>query len=234
MGSDLGGSLDGMLAEKVVLGAEGVVKIPPSLSYEEAATLPCAAVTAWNALMENPAPLKPGATVLTLGSGGVSIFAFQFAKASGLRVIGTTRTEQKVERLKALGYDHVLNTSQHAEWQEEVKRLTDGEGADQVIEVGGSTLPKSLQAVRFGGTVSLIGGLGGWGEPVTLSMMMGARARLQPIYVGSVAMFEAMNRAIESLRIKPVIDEVFSFENAREALAKLESGSHLGKIVIRF
>jgi len=232
-GSDLGGTLDGMLAEKVVLNAGGVVRIPSSLTHEEAATLPCAGLTAWHALFEETAPLKPGATVLTLGTGGVSIFAFQFAKTAGLQVVGTSSTESKLERMRKLGFDHVINYKTTPEWQKEVREFTEGRGADHVVEVAGATLERSLQAVRYGGAVDLIGGVAGWTAQVPLTSLMMSGARVRTIAVGSVAMFNAMNRAIEVHHIKPVIDEVFSFDRARDALAKLESGTHFGKIVIR-
>jgi len=232
-GSDLGGSLDGMLAEKVVLQADGVVPIPSSLSHEEAATLPCAALTAWHALFEGTAPLPPGSTLLTLGTGGVSIFAFQFAKAAGLKVIGTSSTDRKLERMRKLGFDHVINYRSSSEWQDEVRKLTGGRGVDHVVEVGGATIERSLKAVAYGGKVSLIGGVAGWLEKVAYTSLLMSAARVRTIAVGSVAMFKAMNRAIEANRIKPVIDEVFPFDKAPEALAKLESGTHFGKIVIR-
>ncbi len=231
--SALGGPLDGMLAEKIVLRSEGVVKVPTHLTHEEAATLPCAALTAWHALFEETAPLKPGGTVLTLGTGGVSVFAFQLAKLAGLRVIGTTSTDAKAERMRQLGWDHAINYKTTPEWQVEVKKVTDGRGVDHVVEVAGATLGRSLQCVRYGGAVDLIGGVAGWTEKVPLTSIMMSGARLRTIAVGSVAMFNTMNRALEAHQIKPVIDEVFPFDRANEALAKLESGAHFGKIVIR-
>ena len=231
-GSDLGGNVDGMLAEKVVLKAEGVVTIPSNLSHEEAATLPCAALTAWHALFEDTAPLPPGSTVLTLGTGGVSIFAFQFAKAAGMKVIGTSSTDAKLERMRKLGFDHVINYRTTPEWQDEVRKLTSGRGVDQVVEVAG-TLERSLKAVAYGGAVSLIGGVASWTEKVPYFSLLMSGARVRPIAVGSVAMFKNMNRAIEVQQIKPVIDEIFPFDRAPEALAKLESGKHFGKIVVR-
>jgi len=232
-GSDLGGTLDGMLAEKVVLNTAGVVRVPANLSYEEAATLPCAGLTAWHALFEDTAPLKPGSTVLTLGTGGVSIFAFQFAKEAGLKVIGTSSTDAKLDRMRKLGFDHVVNYKANSEWQNEVKQLTGGRGVNHVVEVAGATLEKSLQAVEYAGLVTLIGGVAGWTEKIPLTAFLMSGARIKTIAVGSVAMFNAMNRAIEAHHIKPVIDEVFPFDRASEALAKLESGTHFGKIVIR-
>ena len=232
-GSDLGGSLDGMLAEKVVLSATGVVSIPSNLSYEEAATLPCAALTAWHALFEETARLLPGSTVLTLGTGGVSIFAFQFAKAAGLKVIGTTSTDAKLDRMRKLGFDHAINYRTTPEWQDEVRNLTGGRGVDHIVEVGGATLERSLKAVAHAGAVSLIGGVAGWTEKVAYRSLLRSAARIRTVNVGSVGMFKDMNRAIEAHRIRPVIDEIFPFDRAPEALSKLESGTHFGKIVIR-
>ena len=232
-GSDLGGTVDGMLAEKVVLKAEGVVHIPSNLTHEEAATLCCAGVTAWNALFEETQPLTPGATILTLGTGGVSIFAFQFAKAAGFEVIGTSSTEAKLERMRKLGFDHVINYRSTPEWQDEVRKLTGGRGVDHVIEVAGGTLEKSLKAVAFGGAVSLIGGVASWTERIPYTSLLMSGAKIRTIAVGSVEMFKAMNKAIEAHQIKPLIDEVFPFDRAPEALAKLRSGAHFGKIVIR-
>lgn len=231
----LGGAIDGMLAEKVVLHSSGVVKIPDHLSYEEAATLPCAGVTAWNALMESSGPLKPGSTILALGTGGVSIFAMQFAKIAGLQVIATSSSDAKLNRLRSLGIAaHGINYKNTTDWQNEVINFTRGEGVDQVIEVGGAgTLPRSLESVKTAGIVSLIGVLSGTEQQINPWIILKKSIRLQGVFVGSMAMFLAMNRAIEAHRMKPVIDEVFPFEQANEALAKLESGSHFGKIVIR-
>ncbi len=231
----LGGAIDGMLGEKIVLHSSGVVKIPEHLSYEEAATLPCAGVTAWNALMESSGLLIPGATVLTLGTGGVSIFAMQFAKLAGLQVIATSSSDTKLNRLQSLGLAaHCINYKNTTDWQNEVISLTRGEGVDQVIEVGGAgTLPRSLESVKTAGIVSLIGVLTGIEQQINPWVIMRKSIRLQGVFVGSIAMFSAMNRAIEIHNMKPVIDEVFPFEQANEALAKLESGSHFGKIVIR-
>ncbi|MBV8903174.1 MAG: NAD(P)-dependent alcohol dehydrogenase [Acidobacteriia bacterium] len=226
-------NLDGMLAEKVAFPASALVRIPDYLSFEEAATLPCAAVTAWNALFETSPPLPPGSTVLTLGTGGVSIFAFQFSKAAGLRVIGTSGSDSKLERMRSLGFLHGINYHSNPEWQDEVQQLTNGGGVDHAIEVAGGTLPRTLRATRMGGIVSFIGGLTGFSEQVSLEALLGAGTRLQPIVVGSVAMFENMSRAMEAHQIRPIVDEIFPFDHANEALARLESGTHFGKIVIR-
>jgi NADPH:quinone reductase-like Zn-dependent oxidoreductase len=230
----LGGATDGMLAQQVVLNESAIVRVPSHLSYEEAATLPCAGVTAWNALMETGPRLQPGLTVLIMGTGGVSIFALQFARAAGLQVIATSSSEQKLQRLRSMGVEKTINYKTRPEWQEAVRELTDGLGAHHIVEVGGGgTLARSLQAVGHAGTVSLIGVLTGVKTEVNPLPILNKTIRLQGIYVGSVQMFENMNRTIERLRIRPVIDEVFPFDQARQALAKLESGSHFGKIVIQ-
>lgn len=227
----LGGDLDGMLAEEVVLDADGVVRIPAALSFEEAATLPCAAVTAWEALL-GPRPLVAGQTVLTLGTGGVSIFAIQFAKAAGAKVIATSSSEEKLARLKSFGVDQVVNYKTTPEWGKRVLELTGGRGVDHVVEVGGGgTMDQSLTAVTRGGQIHLIGVLT-QGQINPLRLLTRA-ITLRGVYVGSRDMFEAMNRAIDANGIKPVIDRVFTFEEAQQAYQHLKSGSHFGKIVIR-
>ena len=229
--SALGGDLDGMLAEEVVLDADGVVKIPDSLSFEEAATLPCAAVTAWEALFGNR-PLIAGETVLTLGTGGVSVFAIQFAKAAGAHVISTSSSDAKIAKIKALGAADGVNYKATPDWGKAVQKLTGGRGVDHVIEVGGGgTMDQSLTAVARGGQVHLIGVLT-QGQINPLRLLTRA-ITLRGVYVGSRDMFEAMNRAIVANSIKPVIDRVFEFEKAQDAYRYLESGSHFGKIVIR-
>lgn len=232
--TSLGGAgADGMLAERVALPAAALVPIPTHLSFEEAATLPCAAVTAWYALFEGAA-LRPGETVLLLGTGGVSVFALQFAKLAGARVIMTSSSAAKLERVQALGADEVIDYRAVPEWQERVLALTGGRGVDLAVEVGGpGTLNRTLQAVRYGGQISLIGVLTGLGDRVDTVAILHKNIRIQGTYVGSVAMFERMNAAIAQARLRPVIDRVFPFEQAREAYAHLDSGSHLGKVVIR-
>jgi len=228
----MGGAIDGMLAESVVLNQDGLVRIPDHLSFEEGATLPCAAVTAWDALVAQ-AQIRAGDTVLTLGTGGVSIFALQFAVASGARVITTSSSDEKLARTKSMGAWQGINYKTTPDWEERVRKLT-GEGVDHVVEVGGAgTLMKSLRAVRTGGTISVIGVLTGGGSEVSPVPILMKSVRLQGIYVGSRDMFEAMNRAIVAHGIKPVVDRVFAFEEAREAMHYMESGSHFGKIVIR-
>jgi NADPH:quinone reductase-like Zn-dependent oxidoreductase len=232
MESALGGAVDGMLAEKVVLKATGVVKIPSHLSYEEAAALPCAGVTAWNALMESSGPLKPGASVLTLGTGGVSLFAIQFAHAAGLQIISTSSSDDKLEHIKKLGVNYGINYKTIPEWQEEVKKFTKSVGVDQVIEVGGDTIVRSFESLKLGGTISVIGFRAGMHESFNPLSILSKSARLQGIFVGSVAMFNAMNRAIEMHQIKPIIAEVFDFAHALDALETFAKGQHFGKIII--
>jgi NADPH:quinone reductase-like Zn-dependent oxidoreductase len=229
----LGGSIDGMLAEQVLLSEEGVVKIPDYLSYEEAATLPCAAVTAWNSLVEQ-GNLRAGETVLLLGTGGVSIFGLQFAKLQGARVIITSSSDEKLERAKILGADETINYKTTPDWEKEVWKRTDKQGVDQVIEVGGAgTLEKSLRSVRTGGMVGLIGILTGFEARINPIYVMQKSIRLQGVYVGSRTMFENMNRALVQSKIRPIIDRVFSFTEAADAYQYMKSGSHFGKIVIK-
>lgn len=228
----LGGSVDGVLAEQIVLPASGAVKIPDHLSFEEAATLPCAGVTAWYALFVGGHVL-PGETVLLLGTGGVSMFSLQFARMAGARVIMTSSSDEKLERAKALGADHAINYREHAEWQKKVLDLTEGKGVDHAVEVGGpDTLNKTLEAVRVGGSISLMGVLTGFTANLTTVQILHKNIRIQGTYVGSVSMFEAMNRALTQNRMKPVIDRVFPFHAAVDALEYLKSGSHFGKVVI--
>ncbi len=230
----LGGPLDGMLAEHVVLHEDGAVAIPKSLSFEEAATLPCAGVTAWNALMVSGAPVKPGDTVLCLGTGGVSIFAVQFAKAAGARGLITSSSDDKIKRARELGASEGINYKRYPEWEKQVLEMTNGRGVDHVVEVGGvGTLARSFQAVGYGGKVALIGVLAGpTGDANPLGLMF-KRASLHGIFVGSRKMFEEMNEAIEFNRIKPVVDKVFPFEKAVEAWRCFASGDFVGKVVIR-
>ena len=228
----LGGSVDGVLAEQVALPATGVVKIPGHLSYEEAATLPCAGVTAWYAQFIG-GRLVPGDTVLLLGTGGVSIFALQFAKMAGARVIITSSNDEKLERAKLFGADHTINYRNHPEWQEVVLDLTDSKGVDHAVEVGGpDTLNKTLEAVRVGGSISLMGVLTGFTASISTALILQKNIKIQGTYVGSVSMFEAMNRAITQNKMKPVVDRVFPFQEAVDALKYLKSGHHFGKVVI--
>jgi NADPH:quinone reductase-like Zn-dependent oxidoreductase len=229
----LGGVIDGMLAELVVLSAEGVVKVPAHLTDEEGACLPCAGVTAWNALVRE-GRLKAGDTVLCLGTGGVSLLALQFAKLHGARVILTSSSDQKLEVARKLGADELINYRARPDWEKAVLELTAGRGADVVVEVGGSgTFDKSLAAVRFGGTVALIGVLTGTGGAVNTAAILRRHVRVQGIYVGSREMFEEMNRAIAQHGLRPYIGRTFGFEDARAAYDYLSSGQHTGKVVIQ-
>jgi NADPH:quinone reductase-like Zn-dependent oxidoreductase len=232
LGSDLGGPQQGMLADYVVLSETGLVAIPEHLSFAEAATLPCAALTAWNALFEI-ANLGTGQTVLTLGTGGVSVFAAQFAAAAGARVIATSSSDAKLDQLRRMGVTDTINYRTKPDWDAEVLRLTNSQGVDAVIEVGGAgTLPRSLNAVRPGGTVALIGVLSGAGSMIDPLPLIGKAIRLQGTYVGSLAMFQAMNAFLAKHRITPVIDRSFAFADAPDAYAYQASAAHFGKIVI--
>jgi NADPH:quinone reductase-like Zn-dependent oxidoreductase len=231
-GSAMGGAINGMLAERVCLNAEGLTRFPEHLSFEEAATLPCAAVTAWNALFRSGG-LRPGESVLVQGTGGVSIFALQFAKMAGARVIATSSSDAKLERLKLMGADHLINYKATPEWDKAVRELTGGVGADHIVEVGGAgTLPHSIRAIRRGGHIALIGVLTGGGEIDPRPILMKA-IRLQGIYVGSREMFEEMDRAIVQSGLRPVIDRVFGFEEIAAAMKHMESGAHFGKVCVR-
>lgn len=228
----LGGAVDGVLAEYVVLDEDGLVRLPDHLSYEEGATLPCAAVTAWNALY-GLKPLRAGETVLTLGTGGVSIFAIQFARAAGARVIATSSSDAKLERAFACGAHEGINYRSHPDWEREVRRLTGGVGVDHVVEVGGTgTLPRSIASTCPGGHIGLIGLLAE-GAAIDPLAILGASCTVRGVMVGSREMFEAMNRAIALHAIRPVIDRVFPFDEAGAALAYLAEGAHVGKVVIR-
>jgi NADPH:quinone reductase-like Zn-dependent oxidoreductase len=230
--SALGGSIDGVMTEKIRLKADGLIHYPGHLSFEEAAALPCAAVTAWHALFRSGG-LKPGETVLLQGTGGVSIFALQFAKMAGARVIATSSSDAKMQRLQTMGADAVINYKTTPDWDKPVRQLTGGVGVDHVVEVGGAgTLPLTSKSVRRGGHIALIGVLAGRGE-FDPRLMMLKQARLQGIYVGSREMFEEMNRAIALSCLRPVIDRIFEFEELPDALNYLANGSHFGKVGIR-
>ena len=229
--SALGAHRPGIAAEYVVLDADGVVLVPGHLTDEEAATLPCAAVTAWQALVTS-GNLTAGDSVLVLGTGGVSIFALQFARMLGARVIATSSSDDKLERVRALGASELINYKTTPAWGKRVRDLTGGRGVDHIVEVGGAgTLAQSLEAIRSSGRVSLIGVLtGGEANPIPILMKS---VTLQGIFVGSREMFEAMNRAIALNALKPIVDRVFPFAELPQALRHMESGAHFGKIVIR-
>lgn len=231
--SAMGGAVDGMLSEQVVLEEHGLVHIPDHLSYEEAATLPCAAVTAWNALVDKGG-LKAGDTVLALGTGGVSIFALQFANLFGAQAIVTSSSDEKLERARELGASDTINYEKTPEWHKEVLKVTEGRGVDHVVEVGGpDTLEKSIDAARMGGNVAMIGVLTGVKGEFTTGKILRKTLRIQGIYVGSREMFEKMNRAVALHEMRPVVDRTFPFEEAREALRHMESAAHFGNIVVQ-
>lgn len=228
-----GAQWQGVLRELGAFNEEGLVAIPEHLSYEEAATLPCAALTAWNALVRS-GNLRAGESVLTLGTGGVSLFAVQFAKLFGVRVVSTSGSGDKIEKLKALGVTDTVNYRDREDWDIAVSEIVGKPGIDHVVEVGGAgTLARSINAVRIGGHIALIGALTGAAGFSPTSVFMKA-IRLQGIFTGSRALFEQMNSAITVNKLKPVIDRVFPFDEAREALRYMESGSHFGKIVISY
>lgn len=228
----LGAASDGVLAEQVVFDQQALVQIPEGLSFEEASTLPCTGVTAWNALMVS-GRLRAGETVLLLGTGGVSIFALQLARLAGALVIITSSSEEKLARARALGADVGIDYKATPDWEVKVRELTAGRGVDHVIEVGGAeTLPKSVRAARYGGHIALIGNLTGRGGVDIVPIFMKS-LRVDGVFVGSRAMFEDLNRAVSCARLHPVIDRVFPFQETPDALRYMESGAHFGKIVIR-
>ena len=230
--SVLAGGLDGVLADGVVLHEDGLVHVPEHLSHEEASTLPCAAVTAWHALVTK-GRTRPGDMILVQGTGGVSIFALQFALMAGARVIATSSSDAKLARVHGLGAWETINYVTTPDWAERALELTGDTGVDHVIEVGGlGTMEQSFKAARPGGRVSLIGVLTGFETKVNPHPAMVKGLCLQAIIVGSRAMFEDMNRAIAASGLKPVIDRVFPFDEAPEALRHLQAAGHVGKVVI--
>jgi NADPH:quinone reductase-like Zn-dependent oxidoreductase len=227
----LGGDIDGMLAEFVMLKEAGLVRFPESLSFEEAATLPCAALTAWNALKAGNATDR--STVLIQGTGGVSIFALQFAKLRGARVIGISSSEAKLQRACSLGLDKGLDYGETPEWDRWVLEQTNGEGVDLVIEVGGvGTLPRSLRAVKMGSAIAQIGVLTGPEEAIPIPMILHKQVHIRGIYVGSRENFEQMNETISAAKLKPVF-ESHPWTEAREVFREMESATHFGKLVLR-
>ncbi len=228
----LGNPVDGVLAEYAVLDQSDAVALPGSLSFEEGATLTCAGVTAWNAVVRISC-IKPGQTVLVLGSGGVSIFAAQIAKTAGARVIMTSSSDEKLERARKLGVDTGINYTRMPAWEDEVLKATSGRGVDCVVEVGGpGTLARSMKAVGYGGHIALIGFLAGFQGDTNPGALMGKGASLHGVFVGSRSMLEELARAVEANRIKPVIDRVFDFEAVHAAFDYQKRGA-FGKVVIR-
>jgi NADPH:quinone reductase-like Zn-dependent oxidoreductase len=230
----LGSPFDGVLTEQIVVYEDGVVPLPRGYSFEEGACLPCAGVTAWHALMLTGRPIRPGDTVLVLGSGGVSVFALQFARAAGAQVIATSSSDEKLERLTSLGATGLINYRRTPEWDKEVLRLTAGRGVDCVIEVGGvSTMPLSFNSLARGGKVCLIGVLGGPEGAVSPYILMAKAGSLHGLFVGDRDMFLQMNRAIEASGIRPVIDKVFPFADTITAFQTHAAGDFVGKVVIQ-
>jgi len=224
----------GMAAEQVVLPAEALVPIPPGYDFAQAATWPIAALTAWSALVTE-GHVEAGQTVLTLGTGGVSIFALQFAKAFGARVIITSRSDEKLRRARACGADVTINYQRDERWERRVLKATDGRGADLVVETGGiRTLAQSLRATRPGGTVAMLGAMTGLRGEVDIAPLIMRRIRVAGILVGSRVSFEDMLRFVKSHRIEAIIDRRFTFDNLADALRYMESGQHFGKIVVEF
>jgi NADPH:quinone reductase-like Zn-dependent oxidoreductase len=229
----LGGTRPGVLQELIVLDAEGVSRIPDHLTFEEAATLPCAALTAWRALFEE-ALIRPGQTILVQGTGGVSIFALQFAKLAGVTVIVTSSSDEKLERAKALGADHAINYRSVAEWGKAAADWAGG-GVDHVVEVGGKdTFQQSIEAARVGGTILVIGVLSGFAQQIAIPSLFGKNLHVIGLSVGSRRMFENMVSAIGHNHIKPVVDRTFGFTEVPDALRLMQQAGHFGKIAIEF
>ena len=229
----LGGPVDGTMTELMCLPESGVVRAPAHLSDLEAATLPCAALTAWSALVTYGA-LGPGAKVLVQGTGGVALFALQIAKILGAHVTVISSSDDKIARARSLGADAAINYAKVAEWAKASREITGGAGYDHIVELGGEkTLPQSLRCIRPGGTLSMIGVLSGGTMSAQLGLVVTRQVRLQGITVGHRDGFEAMVRAFEQHQLKPVLDKVFAFEELKEAMAFLKSGAHFGKICIR-
>ncbi|PJZ51861.1 zinc-dependent alcohol dehydrogenase family protein [Leptospira adleri] len=229
----LGGPLDGTLCELRIFGEHGLVPMPENISFAEASTLPCAALTAYTAIVTH-GNIQPGATVVVQGTGGVSIFALQFAKMMGAKVIATSSSDDKLKKVKELGADEVINYNEKTNWDREVRKMTNMKGADLIIEVGGAgTLQKSISSTKPWGTIALIGVLAG-GESNNLSLfpILMQGIRVQGIIVGSRRNFEDMNKAISVNGIKPVVDEVYSFEETPKAYETLKAGKHFGKVCI--
>ena len=230
--SAMGGGRDGMLSELVVLEEGGTVKLPAGYNFEEGATLPCAALTAWNSVVTHGA-LGKDETLLVQGTGGVSVFALQIARALGARVLATSSSAAKIERLAGMGASASVNYRDNPDWEKAILALTDKRGVDLVVEVGGAgTLEKSIRALAHCGRIMLVGVLAGGTQAANPFGLAMKNATLRGIYVGSSAEFAAMNRFFEQHAIKPVIDRVFPFEDAKAAYAHLKSGAHYGKVVI--
>jgi NADPH:quinone reductase-like Zn-dependent oxidoreductase len=228
-GSTLGAPRDGTLAEYVLLDEAGAVPVPDHLSFEEAATLPVAAVTAWNALRD---AARPGATVVVQGTGGVAVFAIQLARIAGARVIVTSGSDDKLVRARELGAHDGINYRRTEAWDQRVLELTAGAGADVIVEIGGATLDRSVNAVRAGGRIALVGLLAGTSASLPVIPVLVKRAHIQGIQVGSRQDFDDLNRAVAQHRLRPVIDRVFPFADAPAAFHALHAAQHVGKLVI--
>jgi len=232
--SSLGGTVDGVAGQYIVANANSLVLIPGHLSYEEAATLPCAAVTAWNALFEGPTPIRVGESVLVEGTGGVSIFALQFAASAGARVIVTSSKDDKLKKAKGLGALDGINYKEDPDWEKTVIKLTEGRGVDHIVEVGGAdTVPKAVVAVRTGGHIYPIGGVTGFDVGYNNLLIVIKALHIRGLFVGSAEMFKRMNAAISLHKIHPHIDKVFEFDDLQGSLKYLEKGEHFGKVVVR-
>ncbi len=230
--STLGSPYDGTLSQQMLLSAESVVKVPEHLTDAEASTLPCAALTAWSSLV-TLGRVKAGDVVLVQGTGGVSIFALQFAKLLGAHVIATSSSDEKLERVRALGADETVNYKEYPKWGKVVRGLTGKVGVDHIVEVGGAgTLQESLRAIRIGGCISMIGVLAGGSSDVNILPLVMRQVTVQGIVVGSREGFEAMNRAIQVNKLQPIVDQVFPFEEARDAFDSMMAGKHFGKVCI--
>jgi NADPH:quinone reductase-like Zn-dependent oxidoreductase len=230
----LGSPLDGVLAEYAVFEADGLLRVPPHMSFEEAATLPCAGVTVWNALMHGPRSVRPGDTVVTLGTGGVSVFALQLGKMAGARVIITSSSDAKLERARGLGADHGINYKTTPDWERQVLELTDGQGAEHVIDTGGvGTLPHSYLAVGPGGTVSVIGVMTRPEGDLSPYPLMTKSAMVRGIFVGPREHLEGLLKAATVNKLRPVVDVTFEFDATVDAYQHLKAGRHFGKVVIK-
>jgi NADPH:quinone reductase-like Zn-dependent oxidoreductase len=234
LSSSLGSPIPGAGRELGVFSQEGVSKVPAYLSDQQVATLPCAALTAWRGLFED-ADLEPGDTVVLQGTGGVSIFGLQFAKAAGMRTLITSSSDEKLARAEALGADHLVNYKTTPEWSKPVREVTGGVGADLILEVGGGgTIQQSMRAIRIGGHIAIIGVVAGAGDGFNPASLIGNSAKLQGLSVGSREMFEAMCRALDLHKIEPVVDKVFPWTDAVAAFEAMAAGEHFGKIVLQF
>lgn len=235
LGSALGYPIPGAGRELGVFHEDGLSKVPEFLTDQEVATLPCAALTAWRGLFHDARGLEPGDTVVLQGTGGVSIFGLQFAHAAGYRTLITSSSDEKLERAKALGADHLVNYRTTPDWSKPVRDATGGRGADFIMEVGGGgTIQQSMRAVKIGGHIAIIGVVAGAGDPFNPVALIGNSAKLQGLSVGSRDMFESMCRAMELHRIRPVVDKVYPWTEARAAFEAMRGGEHFGKIVLEF